>query len=91
MMENTTIKQLVSRGINPYKKVELRDKYRKNIPPQYRDDYIYWGPSKDERFGVKEEAKDRGDLKQKKKQKIMQKIKMKRIEEEAGEYDEMEV
>ena len=91
IMDNTKIKQIVSLGINPYKKVELRDKYRKNVPPEFQDDYIYWGPSTLERLDVKEEAVDRGDLKQKKKQKIMQKVRMKKIEEEAGEYDDMDV
>ena len=41
IMENTKIKQIVSLGINPYKKVELRDKYMKNVPPKFQDDYIY--------------------------------------------------
>ena len=83
IMENTQIEQIVCLGINSYKKVELRDKYRPNVPPEYQDDYLYWGPSLDERVDVKEETKDRGDLKLKKKLKVMQKIALKKIEEEA--------
>ena len=59
IMENTKINQIVSLGINPYKKVELRDKYRKNVPPEFQDDYIYWGPYTLERLDVKEGAVDR--------------------------------
>jgi hypothetical protein len=89
-MDNYPIEQIISLGINPYKKVELRDKYRQNVPPEFQDDYIYWGPSVGERSGVKKETKDRGDIKKKKKQKMMQMVALKRIEEEAGGLDEMD-
>ncbi len=64
--------------------MELRDKYRKNVPPEFQDDYIYWGPSTLERLDVKEEAVDRDDLKQNKKQKIMQKVRMKKMRKKRG-------
>ena len=48
-------------GLRPIKQVEMRDKWRPLVPPEYADDPIYQEPSEDVRLKVK------GDRKAKKK------------------------
>ncbi len=54
-------------GINPYKKVELNEKYKEFVPLDLQDDVLYQPPTEKEKKIVKEEKGERGNLKKNKK------------------------
>ncbi len=57
-------------GINPYKKVEMNEKYKESIPIQFQDNVLYQPPTESKENIVKEEKGECGDLRKIKNQKI---------------------
>ena len=78
-------------GINPYKKVEMNEKYKEFVPLDLQDDELYQPPTETEKNIVKEEKGERGNLRKSKKQKMLEEAEMLKIEKLAGDGEQKQV
>ncbi len=56
-------KEIVSPGLNPFKKVEMNEKYEQFIPIQHCDSELYQMPTEKEKVMAKEERDKRVGIK----------------------------
>ncbi len=78
-------------GIDPYKKVEMNEKYKEFVPLDLQDDELYQPPTQTEKKIVKEEKGERGNLRKSKKQKMLEDAEMLKIEKLAGDGEQKQV
>ncbi len=67
VMKAQHIDKLIPPGINPYKKVEMHNKYHVFIPQIHWDDVLYEAPTEKELQIVKEEKKEKSAVRKNKK------------------------
>lgn len=63
VMKSISPKVIVSRGLNPFKKVEMNEKYKQLIPIQHHDSELYQPSTEKEKAMVKEERDKRVGIK----------------------------
>ena len=83
VMKSISPKVIVSQGLNPFKKVEMNEKYKQFIPIQHHDSELYQPPTEKEKVMVKEERDKRVGIKKNKKLKMMKEATMMKIEKMA--------
>ena len=82
-MKSISPKVIVSQGLNPFKKVEMNEKYKQFIPIQHHDSELYQPPTEKEKVMVKEERDEWVGIKKNKKLKMMKEATMMKIKKMA--------
>lgn len=83
VMKSTPLVHLVSPGINPYKKVEMNERYLQFVPEKFCNDQLYQPPTEKEKKIVKEEKDEKGVVRKNKRKKMMDQEILEKIEVKA--------